>query len=121
MTQYEPIKRYTMFNKLIAAMLPYMPKKFVWLFSRPYISGETVDDAMRVCRELNTQGLKVTIDVLGEFIKSLDEAEHNRNEYLDLIDIAERNKIDGNYSIKPTMFGLLIDKEVCYKHVREIV
>jgi proline dehydrogenase len=29
--------------------------------------------------------------------------------------------IDGNYSVKPTMFGLLIDVEACYGYIREIV
>lgn len=110
-----------MFNKLIAAILPYFPKKFVWLFSSSYISGETVDEAMRVSKELNSKKIKVTLDVLGEFIKNLDEAEANKKEYLDLIGISQRNGIDGNYSVKPTSFGLLIDKEVCYKHIREIV
>lgn len=110
-----------MFNKLIAAILPYLPKRFVWIFSKPYVAGESLDDAMRACRELNSQGIKVTIDVLGEFIETLEEAEKNKQEYLDLIDYAEKEKIDGNYSVKPTMFGLLIDKEVCYKHIREIV
>jgi len=110
-----------MFNKIIAAMLPYMPKKFIWIFSKSYISGETVEDAMRVSKELNSKKIRVTLDVLGEFIRDLDEAETNKKEYLDLIDITYRNGIDGNFSVKPTFFGLLIDKEACYRHLHEIV
>ena len=110
-----------MFNKFIAAILPYFPKKVIWIFSRSYISGETMADAMRVSKELNSKGIKVTLDVLGEFIKSLDEAEENKQEYLDLIDETQKNGIDGNYSLKPTSFGLLIDAEVCYRLMREIV
>ena len=110
-----------MFNRFIASILPYFPKKFVWIFSKPYVSGETVNDALRVSKEFNSQGIKVTLDVLGEFIKTLEEAEANKNEYLDLIDLAEKEKIDGNYSVKPTSFGLLLDKDVCYKHIREVV
>jgi len=110
-----------MFNKFIASILPHFPKKFIWIFSRAYISGETMADAMRVSKELNSQGMRVTLDVLGEFIKSLDEAEENKQEYLDLIEETEKNGINGNYSLKPTSFGLLIDKEVCYRLMREIV
>jgi len=110
-----------MFNKLIAATLPYMPQKFVWLFSKRYVAGHTLDDAIRFCKELNSEGIKITIDVLGEFIKNLDEAERNKNEYLEVIERCEKEKINGNYSLKPTMFGLLIDKEVCYQHIREVV
>ncbi len=110
-----------MFNKIIASILPYFPKKFIWIFSRSYISGETIDDAMRVSKEFNSNKIKVTLDVLGEFIKTLDEAEANKEEYLDLIDVTHENGIDGNFSVKPTSFGLLIDKEVCFRHIREIV
>jgi proline dehydrogenase len=110
-----------MFNKLIVAILPIFPKQFVWIFSRSYISGETIEDAMRVSKELNRKNIKVTLDVLGEFIKTLEEAEENKREYFDLIETTVRNGIDGNFSLKPTSFGLLIDKEICYGHVRDIV
>jgi proline dehydrogenase len=110
-----------MFNKIIAAILPYFPKKFIWIFSKSYISGETLDDAMHVSKELNSKNIKVTLDILGEFIKTLEEAESNKNEYLNLIDVSYKNHIDGNFSLKPTSFGLLIDKEICYTHIREIV
>jgi len=106
---------------MIAAMLPYFPKKLIWIFSKRYIAGETSKDAINASKKLNSEGIKVTIDILGEFIKTLDEAEKNKVEYLELIDTIEKEKIDGNYSLKPTMFGLLIDKDVCYKHIREIV
>jgi proline dehydrogenase len=102
-------------------MLPLMPKKLVWIFSRKYIAGETIDDAIRICRALNGQKIKITIDLLGEFITKLEEATVNKNAYLDIIDRVEKEKIDGNYSLKPTSFGLLIDPEVCYRNIREIV
>lgn len=110
-----------MFNKFIASILPYFPKKFVWIFSKPYVSGETIEDALKASGDLNSKGIKVTLDVLGEFIKDLDEAEANKKEYLELINLAEKSNIDGNYSLKPTSFGLLIDKDICYSHIREIV
>ena len=110
-----------MFNKFIAAILPYFPKKFIWIFSRSYIAGETIDDAMRASKDLNNKGSKVTLDILGEFITSLEEADENKKEYLSCIDYTIKNKIDGNFSLKPTSFGLLINKDVCYGHIREIV
>lgn len=110
-----------MFNKMIAAILPYLPKKFIWIFSKSYISGETIEDAMRVSKELNSKEIRVTLDVLGEFITTLEEAETNKNEYLNLIDVTYKNGINGNFSVKPTSFGLLIDKDACYRHIREVV
>ncbi len=60
-----------MFNKLIAGILPYMPKKLVWIFSHRYIAGENIEDGLRVSRELNEKGILVTVDLLGEFIKRI--------------------------------------------------
>jgi proline dehydrogenase len=110
-----------MFNRMIAGILPYMPKNFVWIFSKRYIAGKKIEDAIRVSRELNSQGIMVTVDLLGEFITKLSEAEANKLEYLNIIDTFQKENIDGNYSLKPTMFGLLLDKEVCYSNIREIV
>ncbi|WP_439184004.1 proline dehydrogenase family protein [Carboxylicivirga taeanensis] len=110
-----------MMNKLIARTLPYFPKKFVWVFSRKYIAGETIDEAILACRQLNDNGMLVTVDLLGEFITNLDQAKNNKEEYLTIIERFESENIKGNYSLKPTSFGLLIDKEVCYQYVREIV
>lgn len=110
-----------MVNKLIAKILPYMPQKLVWQFSKEYIAGETIEDAVKASKELNKEGILTTIDVLGEFIKNLGEAEANKREYLEVIEIAERAGVKGNYSLKPTFFGLLLDKEIAYGHIREIV
>ncbi len=108
-------------NKIIASMLPYMPRDLVWLFSKRYIAGRRIEDAIRVCKELNAKGMMVTVDLLGEFITELSQAEENKKEYLQIIDTIQAENINGNYSLKPTMFGLLIDKDVCYANIREIV
>lgn len=110
-----------MFNKMISNILPYMPKKLVWQFSKDYVAGETIDEAVKAAKKLNEEGILTTIDVLGEFITRIDEAEANKNEYLEVIEKAEAAGVNGNYSLKPTAFGLLIDKEAAYKYIREVV
>lgn len=102
-------------------MIPFMPRKLVWVFSKKYIAGETIDDAIRISRELNASGIKITIDLLGEFITNLGQAAENKEAYIAIIDRVQKEKIDGNYSLKPTSFGLLLDKKICYKYIREIV
>jgi len=110
-----------MINKLIVQTLPYFPKKFVWVFSKKYIAGETIEEAILASKQLNNKNITVTIDLLGEFIKNIDEAKKNKNDYLKIIEYFEKNDIKGNYSLKPTSFGLLIDKDVCFKYILEIV
>lgn len=102
-------------------MLPYMPKKLVWVFSKRYIAGESMEEGLLASKLLNEKGIEVTVDILGEFITTLDEAEKNRNEYLEVIERFTSENVKGNFSIKPTMFGLLIDKEVCYNLLREVI
>lgn len=110
-----------MINKLIAKTLPYFPKSFVWIFSKKYIAGETIEHAITASKRLNDTNNCVTVDLLGEFITNMDQALANKNEYLNIIDEFEKHDIDGNYSLKPTSFGLLIDEELCYNYIREIV
>ena len=110
-----------MLNKLIANILPHMPKKLVWLFSKRYIAGETIEEGLLASKLLNEKGIEITIDLLGEFIETIDEAKDNKNQYLEIVTRFTSEKVKGNFSLKPTMFGLLIDKEVCYNYIREIV
>ncbi len=110
-----------MINQLIASALPYMPKKFVWLFSRRYIAGESLETAVVASHKLGEEGIGVSIDLLGEYITTLDQAQENKETYLALIERFEAEQIEATYSLKPTSFGLLIDSEVCFGYVREIV
>lgn len=110
-----------MLSRTIANILPYMPKKLIWIFSKRYIAGETVEDGLRASRELNSQGIEVTIDLLGEFIRHPEQAEENKRRYMDLMERFTSTGISGNFSVKPTMLGLLIDHEICYGHLRELV
>jgi len=110
-----------MINKAIASVVPHFPKKFVWVFSKKYIAGETIDEAIEASRKLNEQGVMVTVDLLGEFITTMIQANNNKEEYIRIIEAFENAKINGNYSLKPTSFGLLIDPEKCYQNIRTIV
>ena len=115
------INKIAMIKKMIAWLLPFMPKKLVWLFSKRYIAGENLSDGIRISKDLNSQGIMVTMDLLGEYIHNLSEAQEYLKQYLEIIDALEANGIKGNVSIKPSMFGLLLDEEECYKNVRQII
>ncbi|WP_282039077.1 proline dehydrogenase family protein [Saccharicrinis aurantiacus] len=110
-----------MISKVITAILPHLPKKFVWMFSKKYIAGDSLSDAIKVSQKLNNQGINVTIDLLGEFIENMSQADYYKRQYLDIINTFENKNVEGTYSLKPTSFGLLIDREQCYKNIHEIV
>lgn len=50
-----------------------------------FVAGTTIDDALRVTRELVANGLTVTLDHLGEDTLSADHATAARDEYLGLL------------------------------------
>ena len=110
-----------MFNQLLANALPYMPKKLVWIFSHRYIAGETIEDGLKGCRQLNDEGIEVTVDLLGEFIETIEQAEENKKKYIEIIERFTSEGIIGNFSLKPSMFGLLINKEVCLANIEDVV
>jgi proline dehydrogenase len=109
------------FNQTVTCLLPVIPKPIVRKVSERYIAGSTLDDAVRTIRELNAKGAMATVDVLGEFIKTLDEAHNNTRYSCEVIRYIHREGLPGNLSIKLTSLGLEIDPSACEKNVREIL
>lgn len=110
-----------MINKLIANTLPYMPKKAFWILSKRYVAGEGIADAISVVKRLNKRGIKASVDLLGEFISNMDEAEKNMHQYIEIISELAKHDVDCNLSLKPTSFGLLIDSAKCYSLIRQVL
>ena len=102
-------------DQLIVKTLPIVPKPIVARLSRPYIAGDNLNSAIACVKDLNAKGLKVTVDILGEFVTKFEQAEESYEGYLDVIQAIVDHKLDANISIKPTSFGLLLDKERCHK------
>jgi|SRR5581483_4781709 len=109
------------FNRILASALPIIPKPIVRKVSERYIAGATLDDAMRTVRSLNAKGAMATIDVLGEFIRSLEEARTNTQHSCEVLRRLKHDGVQGNLSIKLTSLGLAIDPDICEKNVREIL
>jgi proline dehydrogenase len=110
-----------MINSLIAKILPLLPESLVWIFSKRYISGKYLSDALAASRKLNNEGFLVSVDLLGEYIHNLEEAANYKTQYIDLIERFTAESIDGHFSIKPSMFGLQLDREACYLNLRDIL
>ena len=98
-----------------------MPKWFVGWVSRRYVAGNTIDDAVKVMQRLSKENACFTVDVLGEEISTMAEAQYFYDEYTSLISAIIDNGLDSDLSIKPTAFGLLIDREKGYQNIRNLV
>jgi proline dehydrogenase len=106
---------------MIARIIPLFPKKFIWVFSKKYIAGEKVENAIKVVNELNSKKMLATIDILGESIDNREQAEKYQKLYLETIDRVIKEGLQTSFSLKPTMFGLLRDYDYCFKLIRQIV
>ena len=109
----------SLLDKVVSLALPAVPKPIVGYFSKRYIAGPSRDDAFRVVRELEREGAMSTLDILGEFISSLDEADKNTRDYVELVQqIAAQKLAHANVSIKLTAIGLLLDRARCLENMR---
>ena len=109
-----------MLGRLIVATMPLAPKFIVKMVASRYVAGSRLEDAISTMRKLSSEGACFTVDVLGEEITSMEEANFFLEEYSMLIDSIVETKIDAHISIKPTAFGLLIDQESAYENILQI-
>lgn len=108
-------------NKAIVSFVKILPKSVVYIFAKKYIAGEKLEDAVRVVKELNQKGIVATMDVLGEAVVNTKECEDAKIECLQVLEAIEKNKLNANLSLKPTQLGLVIDPELCFRFISEIL
>jgi proline dehydrogenase len=109
------------FDRVVGAVLPLVPKRIVGHFSRPYIAGSTLGEALAVVRRLNSQGMMASLDVLGENITSPAQADAAANSYLRVLEEIRKSGVDSNVSIKLTQLGLKVDPDGCFERIRRVV
>jgi len=110
----------SVFNRLLVTTLPLVPKPIVGRVASRYVAGETLDDAVRVIRKLNQEGAMATVDVLGEEVSEREKALAATDENLRVFAAIEREKLDANVSVKPTLLGLKIDEGFCRDNIGRI-
>jgi proline dehydrogenase len=90
-------------------------------FARRFIAGETVEEAIGAARALQARGLTITLDYLGESVRTMEEAQAATREYARLIDVILGAGIERNLSIKLTQLGVNIDRATCVDNLRRIL
>jgi proline dehydrogenase len=108
-------------NKLVVEAVPLVPRRVIRYFAGRYIAGETLEHAIQCVRQLNTEGVCATMDVLGEDITTRAEAVAAREQSVRVLHAIAKEHLDSNLSIKLTSLGLKINKDFCTENVREIL
>ena len=89
--------------------------------SSRFVAGLTVDDALRVTRDLNRQGFAVSLDSLGESVRTEAEAVAAASIYHQLLDAIAAEKLDANVSVKLTGVGMDVSPALAEKTVGDMV
>jgi proline dehydrogenase len=86
-----------------------------------FVAGEELDQAITAARVCNQNGLKVSLDLLGESVTNAEEARRARDMYYVVFDRIAQEKLDANVSLKLTQLGLDLGDALCQELVESIV
>ena len=112
----------SLLDRVVSLALPAVPKPIVRYFSRRYIAGSTVEEAFQVVRQITADGAMGTLDILGEFIATREQASGCAEAYASLFRrIRDESIRDTNLSVKLTSLGLLLDREFCLQNMRRLL
>lgn len=102
-----------MISRVVARLLPFVPKPIVWRVSRRYIAGETLEHALDTVRALNQQGMRATLDVLGEDTVRREQAQEGARLYHAALAAIAEHGLDCNISVKLSQMALRYDADYC--------
>lgn len=86
-----------------------------------FVAGEHLADAVAVTRQLQQEGIGVTLDHLGEGVRDAASAEAACASYLELLEALDQEQLPGNVSVKLTMMGLAVDPALGFSNTRRVV
>ena len=87
--------------------------KLAWNTASRFVAGESLQDAIRVIRELNEKGIVATLDQLGEHTTTAEEATQAAEGILNILDEIDNQNVKSNVSIKLTQIGMGLDDSFC--------
>ena len=108
-------------DRALATALPAVPRPLVRRFADRYMAGETLDDALALVAALNAEGIRGTLDVLGESVTSPGQADATEREYRRALEALAERRLDSGISIKLSALGLEFDAGVAERHLRAVV
>ncbi|MCG8567337.1 MAG: proline dehydrogenase family protein [Desulfobacterales bacterium] len=111
----------SLFNYTVSKTIMHVPSPIVRHFAKDYVAGNTLQDAVDLCRDLASKGVESTLDILGEYITRKEQAVPFKDECLRILQTIHDKNLTANLSVKPSQMGLLMDYGYAMDHMREIV
>ena len=107
-------------NSFIKKTVPYLPKWFSKPFAKPYVAGETIEEALSNVSKLNQKGYHATLDILGEHVHSSQIAKNITEQYCTLYQLINDKNLKCTISVKPSHVGLSISYQEALKNLKLI-
>jgi len=95
-----------------------------WLASRVasrFVAGDTLDTAVAAVRELNAKGITATLDLLGESVRTQEEAGAAVAGAIGILERIAADRPEANLSIKLTQLGFDLDPATFASSIRNIL
>ena len=108
-------------NSILTSIIPLFPKWFARPFALPYVAGETTDGAIQAAESVISQGFSVTMDILGEHTKDVNDAKKITEDYCLLYKKIIEKNMDCTVSLKLTHLGLDISEELAQANLNKII
>lgn len=89
--------------------------------ARRFVAGETLTEAIEASKALNEKGVTVTLNYLGESVRTPEETKQVVEMYLALVEQIHTNGLQASVSIKPTHLGLELSEDLCLTNFRHIL
>lgn len=95
--------------------------KLATFLARRYVAGDSWKDAIKAIRNMNSHGIYVTCDMLGENVMKKHKAERARKGYIHLLEQIDYYQLYADISVKLTQLGMDIGQNFCRLNVEKVL
>ena len=81
------------------------------------VAGNTIEQLIDTIERLNDKNIAVTVDNLGEFVGTVEEATQAKNEILEVMQAIKDYNVDAHMSVKLSSLGGEFDTELAYNNL----
>src|ERR1700761_6051056 len=89
--------------------------------SSRFVAGVHVEQALEAAAAVNSHGMSVSLDSLGENIHSPQEAQSAADVYHRVLDAIQQRRLDANVSVKLTQMGIDLDPDLAWNLTEGLV
>lgn len=112
---------------MLVKPVPYSPshndnliERLLYRVAKRWVAGYSANEAVKTALYTNRHKMSAILNFLGEDITDSKLVDMTVTEYLLLMDLMDKKKVDGCVSVKPTQLGLTIDYDICLQNFRRL-